>query len=370
MRLAIFGLTISSSWGNGHATLWRGLCRALADRGHQVVFFERDVPYYRAARDPGPFGCELVLYEDFESVLPIVDRSLSSVDAAIVTSFCPDAQVASERVLSSRAKVRVFYDLDTPVTLSLLERGESVDYLPSFGLGDFDLVLSFAGGPALERLQTRLGARRALPLFGSVDVSSYRPAPPDDRFVADLSYLGTYSPDREDAFRHLFVEPARALPQSRFVLGGSQYPEGAPWPANIHWHRHVAPSDHPAFHSSARLALNLTRQPMKELGHCPSGRLFEAAACGVPMVSDAWEGLDLFFEPGQEILLVDHADDVRAALEMDATTRRRIGEAARARVWAEHRSEIRAAQLIGYLSNPESAESSYRANAKRVTLGG
>lgn len=352
MKLVVFGLTISSSWGNGHATLWRGLCRALRARGHEVVFFERDVPYYRAARDPGPFDCELVLYDDWASTVPLVERTLGASDAAIVTSYCPDAQAASERVLASRVPTRAFYDLDSPVTIFRLQKGEIVDYLPSFGLGDFDLVLSFAGGRALDELRSRLGARRTVPLFGSVDASLYRPVSVDDRFRADLSYLGTYAADRHPAFRALFLEPASRMPTRRFLLGGSLYPEGEAWPPNLQWHRHVHPSDHPAFHSSSRLALNLTRKPMKDLGHCPSGRLFEAAACGVPMLSDNWEGLSHFFEPGREILLVDGAHEVESALERDDAELKRIGRAARERVWAEHRAEARAEQLIQYLSNP------------------
>src|SRR5438477_6768688 len=202
MKLVIFGLTISSSWGNGHATLWRGLCRALTGRGHHIVFFERDVPYYAAHRDLTELpGGALHLYSDWKEVLPLAKRGLADADVAIVTSYCPDGIAASELVLSSRAEVRVFYDLDTPVTLDRLRIGEPVPYLPPQGLGNFDLVLSFTGGQALEELKQQLGARRVAPLYGSVDPEVHRVVGPVDSYRCDLSYLGTYAADRQEMLR-------------------------------------------------------------------------------------------------------------------------------------------------------------------------
>src|SRR5690242_2714714 len=168
MKLVIFGLTISSSWGNGHATLWRGLLRALCRRGDRVVFYERDVPYYAAHRDLAelPAGGMLCLYDDWQEASTRARGDLADADVAIVTSYCPDAVDATALVLSSKAALRVFYDLDTPVTLARLAAGERVEYLPPRGLGEFDLVLSFTGGQALDALKTQLGARRAEPLYG------------------------------------------------------------------------------------------------------------------------------------------------------------------------------------------------------------
>ncbi|MGE3177167.1 MAG: glycosyltransferase, partial [Vicinamibacterales bacterium] len=292
MKLVVFGLTISSSWGNGHATLWRGLCRALARRGHHVVFFERDVPYYAAHRDltAWPSG-ELILYADWEAVSGVARRHLADADAAVVTSYCPDGPAASTLVCAAARPFKIFYDLDTPVTLEQLRAGTRVSYLPDEGLGAFDLVLSYTGGPALAELEWRLGARRVAPLYGHVDPEVHRPPVPAPPIVGDLSYLGTYAADRQAALDALFVEPARRAPHRRFVLGGAQYPDGFPWRANIWFVGHVAPGGHPAFFGSGRLTLNVTRHAMRSMGFCPSGRLFEAAACGVPIVSDDWAGL-------------------------------------------------------------------------------
>ncbi|MBV9076041.1 MAG: glycosyltransferase, partial [Methylobacteriaceae bacterium] len=339
MKLVVFGLTVSSSWGNGHATLWRGLLRALTEAGHQVVFYERDAPYYAQNRDLHEIpGGELVLYRSFDEVRGRAAADLAEAEVGMVTSYCPDGIAATALVLESRAEVRAFYDLDTPVTLSRLGRGERVDYLGPEGLAGFDLVLSYTGGAALTALQDRLGARRVAPLYGHVDPAVHRPVAPVERFEADLSYLGTYAADRQAALVQLFVEPARRRPNARFLIGGAQYPPDFPWTENIFFVRHLPPPDHPAFFSSGRLTLNVTREAMAAMGWCPSGRLFEAAACGVPILSDRWEGLDAFFEPGREILLADTTEEAVAALDLGTAELRRIARAARERVLAEHTS--------------------------------
>lgn len=350
MKLVIFGLTVSSSWANGHATLWRGLIRALGARGHRVIFFERDVPYYASHRDRNEVeGGELVLYPEWEVVRPLAERHLADADVGMLTSYCPDALAAAELILSSPVPVRAFYDMDTPVTLARLERGEPVPYIGPRGLGDFDLVLSYTGGGALVELERRLGARRVAPLYGSVDTEVHRPVAPHPEYRADLSYLGTYSADRQEALEALFLEPAARLPERRFVLGGSQYPPEFAWRPNIFYKRHVPPPDHPAFYCSSPLALNVTRRPMARMGFCPSGRLFEAAACGVPVLSDEWEGLDEFFEPGREILIARDTDEAVAALELPREELARIGAAARERALAEHTAELRALELEALL---------------------
>lgn len=348
MKLAIFGLTISSSWGNGHATLWRALCHALRALGHEVVFFERNQPYYESARDDVDYGCEWVLYREWETVRRLAKAAVDSADAAIVTSYCPDAREASELSLGSKTSRRIFYDLDSPVTLARLRAGESVEYLPEYGLADFDLVLSFAGGPALSLLSSWLGAREVAPLYGSVDESIYRPV--KLRAERDLSYLGTYSSDRHRPFQSLFLDVARALPSRQFIVGGALYPQEEAWPRNVARISHVPPSEHPAFFASSRLTLNLTRQPMVDLGHCPSGRLFEAAACGAAIISDDWEGLDGFFEPGREILIAKSEEDIRCALTLKDEELRRMGRRARERALEEHSAVARAKQLIDLLT--------------------
>ena len=350
MKLVVFGLTVSSSWGNGHATLWRALWRALARRGHRIVFFERDVPYYAAHRDLTELaGGELRLYPTWEQVVALARRELADADVAMVTSYCPDGIAAAELLLSTAPGWRVFYDMDTPVTLDALRRGERVAYIGPDGLRDFDLVLSFTGGEALDELRTRLGARRVAPLYGSVDPDVHRPVPRDPRYAADLSYLGTYAADRQEALERLFVEPARRLPARRFLVGGSLYPQDFPWMPNIHFVHHVPPPEHPAFYCSSRLTLNVTRRAMAEMGYCPSGRLFEAAACGVPVVTDEWRGLDRFFTPGSEILVARSAGDVMDALDLDASELAGIARRARERALDEHTAERRVDELMAAL---------------------
>ncbi|GAA3762427.1 glycosyltransferase [Terriglobus aquaticus] len=350
-NIAIFGLTVSSSWGNGHATLWRGLLRALSDRGHHVTFFEKDVQYYRDARDLTelPGGGELQFYPDLDGVRAAAQQALDSADVAIVTSYCPEGSQVAQMLLESKAGLKVFYDLDTPVTLRSLDSGERPEYLPPDGLAGFDLVLSYTGGRALTELQQRLGARNVAPLYGWVDPLQHHPVPPQEHYLCDLSYLGTYAPDRQPALDRLFLETARRLPERAFLIGGAQYPADFPWTSNLFFHRHVPPAAHPAFFSSSQWTLNITREAMAEYGFCPSGRLFEAASCGTPLLSDQWEGLDTFLTPGEQILLVDSPDDVVHALQRSPEERNRIARQARDRVLVEHTADARAKTLESLL---------------------
>jgi spore maturation protein CgeB len=356
MKLVIFGLSVSSSWGNGHATLWRGLIGALAELGHAVIFFERDVPYYAANRDLDelPYGT-LVLYREWHDARALAATHLQDADVGIVTSYCPDAIAAAAQLLDAAPALSVFYDLDTPVTLAHRRAGRDVPYIGPRGLADFDLTLSYTGGAALTELRRELGARRAEPLYGSVDPAIHRPVPASDRYRADLSYLGTYASDRQAALEALLVMPARSLPQRRFLIGGAQYPDDFPWTENIYFVRHLPPSEHPGFFASSRLTLNVTRAPMAQLGYCPSGRLFEAAACGAPLVTDAWDGLDDFFTPAEEILVASQSRDVVDALGAGDAELARMARAARERVLAEHTAERRAEQLVGLLEGALSA---------------
>ncbi len=348
MKFVVFGLTVSSSWGNGHATLWRGLIRALTNDGHIVSFFERDVPYYASHRDMETMwdGAELLLYSDWRTIAAKALREIRSADAAIVTSYCPDAREASALILDHAPGVKLYYDLDTPVTLARLRAGEDVPHVPLFGLGDFDLVLSYTGGPALAQMRTVLGARRAEPLYGHVDPNWHKPAPHEPWYAADLSYLGTYAADRQERLERLLIEPAWRRPDCRFLVGGSAYPADIEWPPNVRRVDHVPPSHHPSFFCSSRLTLNITRGDMAAMGWCPSGRLFEAAACGAPILSDEWPGLEEFFKPGDEILLATTAEDTIAAADLSEEELLRIGARARERTLAEHTSARRARQLV------------------------
>lgn len=353
MKIVIFGLTLSSSWGNGHATLWRGLVKALALRRHAVVFFERDLPYYAAHRDFTAFPvAQLVLYANWAAVLSVARSHVADADVTVITSYCPDAEAATGLIFDAAPRsLHVFYDLDTPVTLARLRAGEHVEYLPVGGLGDFELVLSYTGGAALRALRDLLGAKRVAPLYGHVDPAAHHPVECASESRADLSYLGTYARDRQATLERLFVEPARRRPNRRFVLGGSGYPDSFPWTPNLFFIRHVAPARHPQFFCSSRLTLNVTRADMAAMGHCPSGRLFEAAACGATLLSDSWEGLERFLRPGKEILIANNTEDALAALDCPDEELARIGRAGRERVLSEHTSARRAEELLMLLED-------------------
>ena len=313
MKIAFFGLTISSSWGNGHATLLRGLFKALTARHHSIIFFERDVPYYASHRDLIELpGVELRLYGEWSEVAAAAREAVAESDVAVVTSYCPDGIAATELVVSSNINLSVFYDLDTPVTLEALQHGEQLAYIGPRKLADFDLVLSYTGGAALTALHEQLDARHVVPLFGSVDPDVHHPAPKRPAYEANLSYLGTYARDRQDLLDNLFIQVARSAPSQRFIVGGSKYPIDFPWQQNIWYVQNVPPPAHAAFFSSSPLTLNVTRSAMARMGYCPSGRLFEAAASGVAIVSDEWEGLDEFFRPGTEVLVASNTADVIA----------------------------------------------------------
>ncbi len=356
MNIVIFGLAVSSSWGNGHAALWRGLIRGLLQDGHRVTFFERDQSFYAQNRDLTelPAGGSLVLYADWDGVLPQARRTVGSADVTMVTSYCPDAHEASALCRGARA-LCCFYDLDTPVTLARLAAGESVEYLGADGLAPYDLVLSYTGGGALDALRTQLGARRVVPIYGSVDPALHRPVPPRAERLALLSYLGTYAADRQAALEALFVEPARRRPAEKFVIGGAQYPPQFPWTENIWFVRHLPPSEHPAFYCSSRMTLNVTRAAMAQMGHCPSGRLFEAAACGTPILTDAWAGLDQFFTPGEEILVARDTADAIAALDLPDASLHAIAARARERTLAEHTAHRRAREMVAAFEQASAA---------------
>jgi spore maturation protein CgeB len=347
MRFVIFGLTVSSSWGNGHATIWRGLCSALAKKNHKITFFEKDVLYYRQHRDLiSPPDYKLELYSTWDEVHILAASQLQSADCAIVTSYCPDARAASDLVVGRPELCSIFYDLDTPVTLDAMNRHGEVDYIPSYGLAPFDLVLSYTGGDALRQLSCRLGAKRVAPLYGSVDPAIHQRVASNPRFSSDFSYLGTYATDRQELIEELFLKPAIRYPDRKFCLAGALYPADFPWTSNIYFLRHLAPPEHPAFYSSSRLTLNVTRAAMAQMGYCPSGRLFEAAACGTPIVSDWWQGLDEFFEPGRDILIARTSEDVIRAMALKNDELGKFSQASQQRALAHHTAGNRATELI------------------------
>jgi nucleoside-diphosphate-sugar epimerase/spore maturation protein CgeB len=344
MKLVVLGLSLGSSWGNGHATTFRALLGALARRGHEILFLERETPWYAGEnRDLAePDFCRLEFY-DAPAELDRWQDEIRRADAVIVGSYVPDGVAIARYVQRHSRGVTAFYDIDTPVTLAKLARGEH-DYLAPEVIPGFDLYLSFTGGPTLTRIERDLGSPAARALYCSVDTGAYRPLTLLKRW--DLSYLGTYSPDRQATLERLLIEPARRRPDLRFVVAGPQYPADIDWPENVERIDHLAPSDHPEFYSASRFTLNVTRADMIAAGWSPSVRIFEASACGTPILSDRWDGIETLLVPGRELLLADTADDVLAAL---ATESDAIGQAARARVLAEHSSAHRAAELETHL---------------------
>lgn len=347
LRLVVLGLSLSSSWGNGHATTYRGLLKALAGLGHEVLFLERDVPWYAEHRDlADPGFCKLAFYGDLGE-LRAHAGSIAAADAVIVGSYVPDGVAVGRWVQETARGVAVFYDIDTPVTLAKLDRGDH-EYLDPDLIRHYDLYLSFTGGPTLDRLMRAFGSPAARALYCSVDPDNY-PAR-DDAVRWDLSYLGTYSPDRQKKLERLLLEPARRAPGLRFVVAGPQYPDDIDWPENVERIDHVPPCDHPAFYAASRFTLNVTRADMVRAGFSPSVRLFEAAACRVPIISDAWRGLETLFAPGQDILVAEDADDVLQVLRHWPEARRlAVADAGRRRVLAEHTALHRARELERHL---------------------
>ena len=353
MHFVIFGLTISSAWANGHATPWRALLKGLHQHRHSATFFERDVEYYAQHRDlEAPDFCDLVLYSDWKAIEAQARTAAQSSDVTIVTSYCPDGLDASRMLLGVDGPLHVFYDMDTTITLEALQRdglavAQGAHYLTPELIPEFDLYLSFSGGPMLECARTRWGARRTAALYGCVDPDVYTPVtnPPDELRCA-LGYLGTYAADRQSALERLLLEPAARRPSDRFLVVGSLYPSDVSWPANVCMRPHLDPQQHPSFYAANRLTLSVSRQAMREWGYTPSGRLFEATSCGTVVLTDPFPGLDAFFEPGREILVADEPDEAEAALDLSDLELRRIGEAGRERTLAEHTGSHRARQLV------------------------
>ena len=356
MKFTFFGLTISSSWGNGHATPYRAIIRALHQMGHQIHFFEKDAPYYRSRRDFDSCDyCQLTIYPDWNQIRMQALAIAVESDAVITASFLPEGQRINDELLELPRPMHVFYDLDTPVTLRRMEQ-DGVEYLRRNQISAFDLVLSFTGGKTLTVLENEYGARIARALYGCVNPDDYRHCVPDSQFACDLSYMGTYSPDRQEKLNELLLEPARRNPDKQFLLAGSLYPWQWQWPENVRRIEHVTPADPARFYSSSRLTLNLTRNEMATYGWCPSGRFFEAAACGTPLITDSWEGLDSFFDPQRDLRVVGCAEDVEAALQMPDSDLQAMAACARQRTLDEHTGQVRAGQLLKYLDEAFSAK--------------
>ncbi len=347
LDIVIFGLSITSSWGNGHATTYRGLVRALTERGHSVTFLERDVPWYAEHRDlPSPPYCDTQLYGMLKEVPQRFGQAVANADLVIIGSYVPNGAILGDWLTSHAQGITAFYDIDTPVTLAKLENGDA-DYITPALIPRFDIYLSFMGGPTLSTIEDKYGSRNALPLYCAVDPEVHAPA--KVQVDAALGYLGTYSPDRQPSVERMLIEPARAALESRFLVAGAQYPADIDWPGNVEYIEHLPPAEHAGFYCRQRYTLNITRADMITMGYSPSVRLFEAAACGVPIITDHWSGLDTFFTPGKDILVADGTGDILNMLEEIPEERRKaIAAAGRRCVLQSHTAQHRAQQLETY----------------------
>lgn len=348
LKIVILGLSITSSWGNGHAITYRGLVRELSVRGHEVLFLERDAEWHSANRDlPEPPYGRTELYSSVKELKQQFAPNVREADLVIVGSYVPEGIAIGEWVTRIAQGVTAFYDLDTPVTMANLIKG-NVDYVSAALIPRYQLYLSFTGGSLLNYIEKHYSSPRARPLYCSVDASQYFP---EERPLKwDLGYMGTYSEDRQRPLDRLLLEPARRWAEGRFVVAGPQYPRSVRWPRNLKRFTHLAPVKHRAFYNSQRFTLNLTRANMIAAGFSPSMRLFEAAACGTPIISDFWQGIETFFKPDEEILISHSADETLIYLEeVSELDRRRIGYRARERVLAKHSARHRAAELETYV---------------------
>jgi spore maturation protein CgeB len=349
LSLVVLGLSITSSWGNGHATTYRALVREITARGHDVLFLERDQPWYAENRDmPVPPHGRTVVYGSVDELREGFTRQIRHADAVILGSYVPDGIAVGDWVAAEARGTKAFYDIDTPVTLAALERG-TCDYLAPRQIAAFDLYLSFTGGSTLTRLEQAFGSPAARALYCSFDPELYFPEiPADVRW--DLGYLGTYSDDRQPTLERLLLAPARRWREGRFMVAGPQYPESIAWPANVEREIHISPAHHRTFYTAQRFTLNVTRAAMVRAGWSPSVRLFEAAACGVPIITDEWPGLEEFFVPGREIFVSRSAADTLALLQtLPEEARLAAAERARRRVASTHTAAHRAAELEGFL---------------------
>lgn len=347
LKIVILGLSITSAWGNGHATTYRGLVRELCNRGHQVLFLERDVPWYAANRDlPHPPAGQTELYQDLADLKQRFTAAIETADLTIVGSYVPEGVAVGEWVTEIASGLTAFYDIDTPVTLAKLERGDT-EYLSPDLIPRYQLYLSFTGGPTLHRIEQQYGSPQARPLYCSVDPSLYYPENLEPQW--DLGYMGTYSPDRQPVLDNLMLSAARHWPTGKLVVAGPQYPADIPWPANVHRIEHLPPAEHRSFYNAQRFTLNITRADMVKAGYSPSVRLFEAAACGTPIITDFWEGLDTVFEIGTEILVTrSWPETLQYLQELSDVDRQAIGERARQRVLSAHTAAHRALELEQY----------------------
>ncbi|MCB0310133.1 MAG: glycosyltransferase [Bdellovibrionales bacterium] len=347
LNFVFIGLSLSSSWGNGHATTYRGLLRELSSLGHAVHFLECDQKWYRENRDlKEPEYCCLHIYSDLSELKNLYAELVENADIVVVGSYVVAGCAVGEWVQKIASGITAFYDIDTPVTLRLLEK-DKCPYLSRELIEGYQYYFSFSFGPVLERIEAEYGARCVLPLLCSVDPEIYQPKSIEQKF--ELGYLGTYSRDRQGSLENFLIGAAKRLPGREFVVAGPQYPARNEWPDNVQYYDHICPMQHSEFYCSQRFTLNLTRSDMRALGYSPSVRIFEAAACGVPIISDVWPGLSELFRIDQEIFITSSVEQTVMILrETSEEARARVAANARKRVLESHTARTRACELERY----------------------
>jgi spore maturation protein CgeB len=349
MKIAFFASSLVSSYWNGAATYYRGIVRALAGRGHGVTFYEPDAYGRQLHRDiDDPPWAEVVVWEPTAGRARELVRGTRAADIVVKASGVGVLDAELEHAVAHLdGPARVFWDVDAPATLARVEGDEGDPFrelIPAY-----DLVLTYGGGaPVVDRYRG-LGARDCIPVYNAVDPETHHSVPADERFAGDLAFLGNRLPDREARVDEFFVRAAELAPERRFVIGGSGW-EDKPLPPNVRMLGHVGTSDHNALNSTPLAVLNVTRDSMVENGWSPATRVFEAAGAGACLITDAWEGIELFLEPGEEVLVAEDGDGVSGHVRgLTRDMARRIGRAARERVLHEHTYAHRAEQVEAIL---------------------
>ena len=352
MSIAFFASSLVSAYWNGAVTYYRGIVRALHERGHRVRFYEPDAYGRQQHRDiADPDWAEVIVYpgEGEANALRMVEHARGA-DLVVKASGVGVFDALLERAvldLQGPATRVVFWDVDAPATLDRM-RGDPADPFRAL-VPRYDLVFTYGGGDPVVRAYEGFGARRCVPIYNALDPSTHHPVAADDRFAGDLGFLGNRLPDREARVEEFFLRAAAELPQRRFLLGGSGW-DDKPMPGNVHYVGHVYTADHNAFNVTPTAVLNVSRESMARYGFSPATRVFEAAGAAACLITDAWEGIELFLEPGSEVLVAQDGAEVAVHLgRLDAARARAIGAAAYRRVLAEHTYAHRAAQVEAIL---------------------
>lgn len=348
LNIAFFGSSLVSAYWNGAATYYRGVVRALAERGHRITFYEPDAYDRQQNRDMAdPDWAEVVVYsaESPERVLATVERARGcdlvikasgvGVYDALLEEAVLDLQSPSTRV--------IFWDVDAPATLDRITQDPSDSFRPL--IPRYDFVLTYGGGDPVVETYENFGAKQCVPIYNALDPHTHYPVPPEPRYACDLGFLGNRLPDRERRVEEFFLRTARLLPEKRFILGGSGWAD-KPKSENVQYVGHVYTRDHNAFNCTPMAVLNINRESMARYGFSPPTRVFEAAGAGACLITDAWVGIELFLEPGKEVLVANHAEEVAEHLRgLTLARAREIGEAALARIRSEHTYQHRVLQL-------------------------